>query len=52
MNNQLRFQGSASYGMVGIVSGGLLNVVLDPILMFVLRWGLPELPGPLLLARL
>lgn len=40
MNNQLRFQGSASYGMVGIVSGGLLNVVLDPILMFVFKMGI------------
>ena len=40
MNNQLRFQGSAAYGMVGIVSGGMLNVVLDPILMFVFNMGI------------
>lgn len=34
LNNQLRFQGSASYAMVGIVSGAVLNIVLDPILIF------------------
>ena len=39
LNNQLRFQGSASYAMVGIVSGAVLNIVLDPILIFVLDLG-------------
>ena len=39
LNNQLRFQGSASYGMVGIVTGALLNIVLDPILIFGLKLG-------------
>ena len=34
LNNQLRFQGSASYAMVGIVSGAVLNIALDPILIF------------------
>lgn len=36
LNNQLRFQGSASYAMVGIVTGAIVNVVLDPIFIFVL----------------
>ncbi len=31
LNNQLRFQGSAVHAMVGMMSGALLNVVLDPI---------------------
>ncbi len=35
LNNQLRFQGSASYAMVGIVTGAVLNIVLDPLLIFV-----------------
>lgn len=39
LNNQLRFQGSASYAMVGILSGALLNIVLDPILIFVFDMG-------------
>ena len=34
LNNQLRFQGSASFAMVGIVSGAVLNIALDPLLMF------------------
>ena len=33
LNNQLRFQGSANYAMVGIVTGALLNILLDPILI-------------------
>lgn len=39
LNNQLRFQGSASYAMIGIVSGGILNIVLDPLLMFTFDMG-------------
>lgn len=39
LNNQLRFQGSASYAMVGIVSGAILNIALDPLLIFVLDLG-------------
>ena len=31
MNNLLRFQGLATYGMVGIISGVLLNMLLDPL---------------------
>ena len=40
LNNQLRFQGSASYAMVGIVSGALLNIALDPLLIFGLNMGI------------
>ena len=39
LNNQLRFQGSASYAMVGIVTGAVVNIVLDPILIFVFDMG-------------
>ena len=39
LNNQLRFQGSAFYGMLGIGSGALLNVALDPLLIFGLDMG-------------
>lgn len=34
LNNQMRFQGSAFYAMIGIVSGAVLNIVLDPLLIF------------------
>ena len=39
LNNQLRFQGSAAYAMVGIVTGAVVNVVLDPIFIFVFDMG-------------
>jgi putative MATE family efflux protein len=39
LNNQLRFQGSALYGMVGMVSGAVLNIILDPLFIFVLHLG-------------
>lgn len=40
LNNQLRFQGSASLAMVGIVSGAVLNIVLDPLLIFAFDMGI------------
>ncbi len=47
MNNHLRFQGLATYGMVGITVGGILNMVLDPIFIFskgTVLFGVVELP--------
>lgn len=40
LNNQMRFQGNALYAMVGIVSGALLNLFLEPFFIFVLGWGI------------
>ena len=39
INNQLRFQGSAMYAMVGLMCGAVLNVGLDPLLIFVFDMG-------------
>ena len=39
LNNQLRFQGSASYAMIGIVAGGVVNIVLDPVFIFIFKMG-------------
>jgi len=39
MNNLLRFEGLAVYGMVGITTGGILNMVLDPIFIFLFGLG-------------
>ncbi|MCD8221122.1 MAG: MATE family efflux transporter [Clostridiales bacterium] len=39
MNNLLRLQGLAVYAMVGITTGGILNMVLDPIFIFGLGMG-------------
>ena len=39
LNNQLRFQGSATYSMVGITAGAVLNIGLDPLLIFTFDMG-------------
>lgn len=40
LNNQLRFTGNAFYGMIGLTSGAILNIVLDPIFIFVFDMGI------------
>ena len=40
LNNQLRLQGNATYAMVGLVSGGVLNIGLDPLFIFVFDMGI------------
>ena len=40
MNNLLRFQGLAVYSMIGITTGGILNMILDPIFIFGLDLGI------------
>lgn len=40
LNNQLRFQGNALFAMIGIVSGALLNIGLDPLFIFVFDLGI------------
>jgi len=39
MNNQLRYQGSAVYAMAGLLAGAVLNIGLDPLLIFVFHMG-------------
>ena len=34
INNQLRFQGSAMYAMIGLMCGAVVNIILDPVLIF------------------
>ena len=34
MNNQLRMQGNAFFAMIGLTSGAIVNLVLDPLLIF------------------
>ena len=40
-NNILRYEGRAVYAMVGLTFGGILNMMLDPILIFVFHLGIP-----------
>ena len=39
VNNQLRFQGSAIYAMVGLMCGAVMNLFLDPLLILGLHMG-------------
>ena len=39
LNQQLRLQGNAAYAMVGITLGAVINVGLDPLLIFVFDMG-------------
>ena len=39
MNNILRYEGKASFAMIGLVTGGVLTIALDPLFMFVFGLG-------------
>ena len=39
INNHLRFQGSAFYAMIGLLCGAVINIFLDPLLIFVFHLG-------------
>lgn len=40
LNNQMRFQGNAIYAMFGIGLGAILNIALDPLLIFTFDMGI------------
>jgi Na+-driven multidrug efflux pump len=39
LNNQMRFQGNARYAVWGIMSGAIINILLDPLFIFVMDMG-------------
>jgi putative MATE family efflux protein len=39
MNNILRYEGKANFAMVGLVTGGVLNMALDPLFIFGFNMG-------------
>ena len=39
LNNQLRLQGNAVFAMIGLITGAILNIILDPILIFYFDMG-------------
>ncbi len=39
LNNQLRLQGNSLFSMIGLVSGALFNIALDPLLIFTFDMG-------------
>ena len=40
MNNILRYEGKAALAMVGMTSGGILNIILDPLFIFTFKMGI------------
>ena len=40
MNNILRYEGLARLAMIGLTSGGILNIALDPLFIFVFKMGI------------
>jgi putative MATE family efflux protein len=40
LNGQMRFQGNASLAMIGVAAGAVMNIGLDPLLIFGLNMGL------------
>lgn len=40
MNSMIRADGSPTYSMVAMLVGAIINVALDPIFIFVLKWGI------------
>lgn len=52
LNNQLRFQGNAFYSMIGVATGAVLNIVLDPLFIFVLDMGIRGAAAATVLSQL
>lgn len=52
LNNLLRFQGSAFYAMIGITTGAVLNVILDPVFIFVFDMGIAGAAWATILSQL
>ena len=40
MNSMIRADGSPAYAMIAMLTGAIINIALDPIFIFVLKWGL------------
>ena len=40
LNNQLRLQGNAFFAMIGLISGAIINIILDPIFIFYFGMGI------------
>ena len=40
LNSMIRADGSPTYAMFGMLSGAVVNIILDPIFIFLLKWGI------------
>ena len=40
MNSMIRADGSPTYAMIAMLTGAVINIVLDPVFIFLLKWGI------------
>lgn len=40
MNSMIRADGSPTYAMIAMLTGAVINIALDPIFIFLLKWGI------------
>lgn len=40
MNSMIRADGSPAFAMTAMMTGAIINVILDPVFIFVLKWGI------------
>ena len=40
MNSMIRADGSPAYAMVAMLTGAIINIILDPVFIFVFKWGI------------
>ncbi|MDR2619208.1 MAG: MATE family efflux transporter [Treponema sp.] len=52
LNQQLRFQGSASLAMIGMISGAVLNIFLDPLFIFTFNMGIKGAAAATMLSQM
>lgn len=52
LNNQMRYQGNAFYSMIGVSSGAVLNIALDPLFIFVFDMGISGAAAATVLSQL
>ena len=40
MNSMIRADGSPTFAMVAMLAGAIINIILDPVFIFLLKWGI------------
>ena len=40
MNSMIRADGSSAYAMAAMLTGAIINVILDPVFIYVMKWGI------------
>lgn len=51
LNNLLRWQGRADLSVIGLTTGGILNLLLDPLFIFRFNWGIAGAGAATLLSQ-